>query len=318
LELGCVLPIVLFVLCRVFLSLLPESWGLGTVLETLLLAGTRWLMVMAVGVAWMFGRATRRWGRAALYALGALGLAGIPTLTGTPVGLQLVSANLQAYSKEGALPMEKALSAFQADVLVTHEKRGERLVGMVRVADNFDEDLPRPSHGTAVFCREGLDCKAVVTPEYGSLECGMPMALVRVEERLCVVGLHLPPPVWQCDAGRRPYMDEVRRHLNAGRLAGDWEVCQEKDPVVLIGDLNTLEGGNVWRELQELGFRDPQKWSGVFATSWPAGGGWPNLPMLRLDHVLLGTGVSVNHVGYSRIPDSDHKALVSWLDVPGF
>ncbi len=316
LELGCVVPIVLFGACRLLLNTLPEEWSLGTPLETLLLAGSRWLLLGACLMAFVYARSSRRWRRALVYGVGALGLAGVPGVKGARVGVHLVSANLQAYSEEGAAPMEKALSALGADVLVTLEKRAETLTGMVRVADNFEEDLSRPSHGTAVFCRAGMTCEAVVTPEYGSPECGMPIALVRVEGRLCVVGLHLPPPVGLCGAGRRPYMDELRLHVSGGRLSGDWEVCREEDSVVLVGDINTLEGGDVWREIRALEFHDPQRWRGIFGTSWPAGGGWPNLPLLRLDHVLLGKGLFANHIGYSRIPGSDHKALVAWLEVP--
>ncbi|MEE2752088.1 MAG: endonuclease/exonuclease/phosphatase family protein [Myxococcota bacterium] len=315
LELGCSVPIILFVGCRAVLKLMPASQGLGTPFETLLLGGSRWLLLGACLVALLYGRSHRRWGRAFVYGLVALVLAGVPEVGAPEEGLRLVSANLQAYSEEGAAPMEEALSALEADVLVTLEKRAETLTEMVRVADNFEEDLARPSHGTAVFCRTGVSCEAVVTPAYGISTCVMPVALVRVEERLCVVGLHLPPPVGLCDAGRRPYMDEVVSHLHEGRLSGDWGVCRKSDPVVLVGDLNTLEGGDVWREFMALGFQDPQRWRGIFGTSWPAGGGWPNLPMLRLDHLLLGKGLSANHIGYLRIPDSDHKALVAWLDV---
>jgi hypothetical protein len=315
LEAACWMPIVVFGASRLIAVGLPGPLGSSTVMETLILGGSRWLVLGVCGVAVFYGRASGRWVRAGLYGLVGLGLAGVPSVGGKSEGLHLVSANLQAYADEGSPPMEKALAAFGADVLVTLEKRAETLSGMRRVADNFDEDLPRPSHGTAVFCRTGLECKAEVTPEYGASECGMPVALARVERALCVVGLHLPPPVGRCNAGRAPYLEEVVGHLADGGLSGDWLVCRKGDPVVLIGDFNTLEEGDVWRELRGLGFRDPQRWRGIFATSWPAGGGWPNLPLLRLDHLLLGEDVEANKVGYRRIPGSDHKALVAWLDV---
>jgi hypothetical protein len=207
--------------------------------------------------------------------------------------------------------MELALAAMKADVLITLEKRGEHVAGMRRVADNFDDDLPRPSHGTALFCREGIDCEGQVTGEFGVPACGMPIGLLRVDQSVCVVALHLPPPVGRCKDGRGPYISEVYGHLQDGGLAADWGPCRKTDSVLLIGDLNTVSGGRVHRGLVGLGFADPQRWQGIHAVSWPAGGGWPNLPLLRLDHLLTGAGVEVGNVGYEALPDSDHKALVA-------
>jgi hypothetical protein len=209
--------------------------------------------------------------------------------------------------------MEEALAALEADVLITLEKRGEQIGGMRRVADNFDEDLPRPSHGTAVFCREGIDCDGQVTEEFGVPACGMPIGLVRVKQEVCVVGLHLPPPVGRCKDGRGPYISQVTQHLQDGGLKADWGPCRKTDSVLLIGDLNSVSGGRVHRHLVGLGFADPQRWRGIHAVSWPAGGGWPNLPLLRLDHLLIGRGVEVGNVGYEALPGSDHKALVAMV-----
>jgi hypothetical protein len=283
----------------------------GAALEAVLLGGGRWLFLVTAALALVQGRKKSRRLRAVTYAVGAALLAGVPACPSSGPGWKLVSANVQAYSPEGAAPMEAALAAMKADVLITLEKRGEHIAGMRRVADNFDEDLPRPSHGTAVFCREGMACEGQITEEFGVPACGMPIGLVRVDQSVCVVGLHLPPPVGRCKDGRGPYISEVSRRLQDGGLAGDWGPCLKTDSVVLIGDLNTVTGGRVHRHLLGLGFADPQRWRGIHAVSWPAGGGWPNLPLLRLDHLLAGDGVEVGEVGYEALPDSDHKALVA-------
>ena len=283
----------------------------GAALEAVLLGGGRWLLLVTVALAVFHGREKSRRIRAAAYAVGAALLAGVPACPTSVPGWKLVSANVQAYSPEGAAPMEAALAAMKADVLITLEKRGEQIAGMRRVADNFDEDLPRPSHGTALFCREGIACEGQVTEEFGVPACGMPIGLLRVNQAVCVVGLHLPPPVGRCKDGRGPYISEVLSHLQDGGLTADWGPCRKTDSVLLIGDLNTVSGGRVHRRLVGLGFADPQRWRGVHAVSWPAGGGWPNLPLLRLDHLLIGAGVGVGNVGYEALPDSDHKALVA-------
>ena len=50
--------------------------------------------------------------------------------------------------------MEAVLGALAADVVVVIEQRATAIPGMRLVAHNFDDDLPRISHATAVFCRE--------------------------------------------------------------------------------------------------------------------------------------------------------------------
>jgi len=283
----------------------------GSVLEAVLLGGGRWMLLLTVALALAQGRTRGRRLQAAVCALGAAVLAGVPACPTSEPGWRLVSANVQAYSPEGAAPMEAVLAGLQADVLFTLEKRGESIAGMRRVADNFDTDLSRPSHGTAVFCKDGLACEGQITEEFGVAACSMPIGLVRVSGETCVVGLHLPPPVGKCQDGRGPYYSEVARHLRDGGLSGDWGPCRATDAVLLIGDLNTVAGGRVHRSLVALGFSDPLRWRGIHAVSWPAGGGWPNLPLLRLDHLLTGFGVGVGNVGYVALPDSDHKALVA-------
>ena len=135
----------------------------GSALEAVLLGGGRWLLLVTVALALVQGRKKSRRLQAGVCAVGAALLAGVPACPTSQPGWKLVSANVQAYSPEGAAPMEAALAAMKADVLITLEKRGEHIAGMRRVADNFDEDLPRPSHGTGVFCREGMACEGQIT-----------------------------------------------------------------------------------------------------------------------------------------------------------
>ena len=61
--------------------------------------------------------------------------------------------------------METALGALDADVIVVIEQRATAIPGMRMVAHNFDDELPRISHSTAIFCREDADCEARVTAE---------------------------------------------------------------------------------------------------------------------------------------------------------
>ena len=115
----------------------------------------------------------------------------------------MLAANVNAFSPqdtpEDRAALEAELAAHGADVVLVLEKRPLELPGYVRAADNFDEDLPRASHATALYCRAGLACAGAVTPEFGSETSFMPLGLLRVTGPLaapvCLGALHAPPPV---------------------------------------------------------------------------------------------------------------------------
>ncbi|MED5374315.1 MAG: endonuclease/exonuclease/phosphatase family protein [Myxococcota bacterium] len=288
-------------------GLCPEDVLWLSALRAVLLSLPRPMMFLFVLWGIWFWRRTRS--RGGLVVAGvALLLAGIPPLWPAPrEGLLLVSANVQAYADESEA-LEQSLGALGADIVLTHEQRGERIPGMSRVADNYDRGLPKPSHGEAVYCARHLFCDAEITEEYGAPGCGMPVALARVEASLCVIGIHAPPPIPICSSGMGPYLETVGSHIEGGRMASDWGPCKADDPVVVAGDLNYVPGSRAWRGLVDRGLEDPVAWQGVWANSWPAGGGWPMAPFFRLDHLLAGD-VRVRGVRYLRLPGADHRAI---------
>jgi len=285
----------------------PEDVLWVSALRAVLLSLPRAAMLLfVVWGLWFWRRSANKMG--GVVALGALLLSGIPPLwPESSEGLLLVSANVQAYAEEQE-ELERALGELGADVLITHEKRGERIPGMARVADNYEKDLPKPSHGEAVYCARGRFCVAEITEEYGADGCAMPVALVRVEASMCVVGIHAPPPIPICSSGMTPYLEEVASHLADGRMAREWGPCKKDDPVVVTGDLNYVPGSRAWRKLIDTGLRDPAVIQGIWANSWPAGGGWPMAPFFRLDHILVGD-LNAHSLRYFMLPGADHRAL---------
>lgn len=231
-------------------------------------------------------------------------------------GLVVFTTNVNAFSPldspEDRAALEALLASKGADVVVVLEKRPLALPGYTRAADNFDRDLPRISHGTAVFCRDGIDCEAAITGEFGSETSVMPVGLARVQGPLaapiCIGALHAPPPVPKDWTGHVPHIEAIASHLRAGRLADAWGPCAAGDPMVLTGDLNAVPRSEGYRRLRDAGLRDPLQGVGVFGATWPGGGGWPNLPYFRLDHALVGP-VGVDAVRIHTIPGADHRAL---------
>ena len=232
----------------------------------------------------------------------------------TPAGLKVVSANVNAFfdDREG---LESALSSLDADLLFVIEQRAVDVIGMQRVVDNFDSDLPRISHAVAVFCREGLECPAHITPQIGSPTMAMPFALVRPIPRSCFVSVHAPPPVPRDPTGMTPYIDWLMERIVGGQLQEDWGPCVAGDEVVVLGDLNAVPGSRPYRRLRSAGLSDPFEGTGLWGLSWPSGGGWPDFPLFRLDHVLMGD-VAVEGLHHVQLHGADHLALVGWFSGP--
>lgn len=302
------LPLVLTVLLGGFAQALPESvlWVNGV--KHLLLAAAR--LAPLLWVPWaLFAARQGAWPGAIVGAVLAFVGGGLPPLDDADgPGLVIVAANVQAFI-EDVPELEAALATFDADVLVTIEKRGEQIAGMRRVADNYSRPIPRTSHGFAVYCRDGVDCDAEITEEIGPKGCSQPMALVRVNQgALCLVGVHVPPPVPLCAEGAPPYVAHVAEAITDGRLGHDLGPCRAGDPALVMGDLNAVRGSEPHKALLARGLVDPLRWRGIWATSWPSGGRWPNLPLLQIDHAFVGA-LTVEGARLHRVPDSDHKAL---------
>jgi len=236
-------------------------------------------------------------------------LAGIPVWDGGMPGVRILVANVNAYTgqPEG---LGAAVEALNAEVFVQVEARARVVPGMRSVADNFDRPMPSPSHATAVFCRPEVSCEAAVTEEIGSQTMTMPIALVRVAEQFCVLGLHGPPPVPLDPSGLQPYMKRVAEAIDAGRMVRPWGPCLAGDPVVVAGDFNSVPGSWATRHLEGKGLKDLLEHMGLFAISWPVGGDTLNFPTLQLDHLLVGP-VQVDGVELVRLPGADHRGVMA-------
>ncbi len=307
-QLGAwiLLPVLLGLLSHALAWTLPADRVWTNAAQAVLLTAPRYLLLAWVAGALVLLLRARLVLWPLLMATAGLTLAGIPTTGAEGEGLLLISTNVQAYAETRA-PLEQALAALEPDVVIAIEQRAEAIDGLVRMADNYDRDLVRPSHGTAVFCRAELGCDAEITQEFGSPTSHMPLALVRVQG-LCILGVHGPPPVPLDASGLAPYMARIADAISGGRLVERWGPCAIADPVLIAGDLNAVPGSGPHRLLRSRGLVDAVQDQGIWAGTWPAGGGWPDLPLLRLDHLLAGP-LEVSSVRTLRLPGADHKAL---------
>lgn len=304
-------PTALSALCPLLAMALPEVSVAGQAAAALLWSAPPVLALVQVG--WSVGCALR-W-RAAWPALGLLAAvgAGLPVGWGAavapaPGGLRVAVFNVNAFSPEAPEPLLAAIDALQLDILVMVEQRVLGVPGMTLVADNFDEPLPRPSYGSGVWCRGA--CAAELSPLVGAADQQMPLAVVRLPGRaVCLLGLHTPPPAPLRATGIGPHTRWIAGFIEQGRLARSLGPCRAGDGVIAAGDLNHVPGSAPYRRLRARGLRDALSGRGLWATSWPSGGGFPALPLLRLDHVLVGAA-DVGPPERVALPGSDHRGFV--------
>jgi len=306
-HLLVLLPFILALLLRGVGELFPPDEVWGHMGHSIGLSAWPWLFLLAPLWAligrWRFGR----WTRSMTVACLALPLAGIPYGPDSGEGRPIFVANVNAYTA-GRVDLAQALADVGADVVIEVEARAQQIPGMDRVAHNFDEQVSRPSHYSAVYCRPGVRCEGAITEEFGARGMVMPLALVRVEQEFCLMGTHGPPPVPFNIAGLIPYMERIAGTIDAGRMNSDWGPCLTGDPVIVAGDMNAVPGSWATRPFNGRGLTDPTRFNGVFATSWPSGGDWLNLPLMQLDHVWVGA-INVGDVRNVRLPGSDHQGV---------
>ena len=121
--------------------------------------------------------------------------------------------------------------------------------------------------------------------------------------------MHAPPQVPKNPTGMVPYIDWLVDHITDGRLSRDLPPCASGQAVIVAGDLNHVPGSWPLKQLLDTGLHDAVGRGGLFALTWPSGGGWLDLPLMRLDHVLHGP-IGIRGLDKVRIPGSDHQGWV--------
>lgn len=118
-----------------------------------------------------------------------------------------------------------------------------------------------------------------------------------------VIAGHVATPL---PSGGRQWAGDLRALRAAARSA--------PDPVVLLGNLNATPLHADLRAYAGAGLRDAADVLGQGPRpTWPT---WSPLPLLSLDHIMVGEGVGVGLVGTVVIDGSDHRGLLASVRVP--
>lgn len=85
-------------------------------------------------------------------------------------------------------------------------------------------------------------------------------------------------------------------------------------PRLLLGDFNATLDHPALRRLIGSGYRDAADAVGAgLRPTWPADA----VPLVTLDHVLVDPRIGVRSVTVHAVPDTDHRAVVAVLAIPG-
>ena len=301
------LPLILAVVLRIAGELFPPDEVWGHMGHSIGLSAWPWLLAFGPIWALLGWRRYRRWTHSMTLAVIIAPLAGVPFPPDSGEGRPVFVANVNAYTA-GRTDLATALADIGADVVIEVEARAQQIPGMVRHAHNFDEQVSRPSHFTAVYCRPDVVCEGGITEEFGARGMVMPLALVRIDGEVCLMGTHGPPPVPFNIAGLIPYMERIAGTITDGRMNQDWGPCKDGDAVIVAGDMNAVPGSWATRPFDGKGLTDPTRFHRVFATTWPSGGDWLDMPLMQLDHVWVGA-TGVGDVRNVRLPGSDHQGV---------
>lgn len=301
------LPLIAALVLRGVGELFPSDEVWGHMGHSICLSAWPWLFLVAPVWAVLGWRRYGRWTHSMTLNVAVLALAAFPIGFDSGEGQPILVANVNAYTA-GRTELAQAMADIGADVVIEVEARAQQIPGMERKAHNFDTQVSRPSHYSAVYCRPEVRCDASITEEFGARGMVMPLALVRVQERVCVMGTHGPPPVPFNISGLIPYMERIAGTISDGRMNQDWGPCLDGDPVIVAGDMNAVPGSWATRPFDGKGLTDPTRWHRLWFTSWPSGGDWVNLPLMQLDHVWVGD-VEVGDLRNVRLPGSDHQGL---------
>lgn len=259
--------------------------------------------------------AGRRWWAVGLAALSVVTLAAcvLPrefghARTGPGPALLVMSANLRM---GGADPdaVVALVRDRHVDLLAIQEytPRAERRLVAAGLSDLLPYRVSYPDEaasGSALYARFPLRDEGVrVNPDY----------FLQARATLSVPGAR-PVHVESVHPGAP--VDRSSTDAWSRTLAGEPAATPRGDVRLLLGDFNATEDLVALRRLLGTGYRDAAASVGRGLTpTWPYDG--KPLPRLQLDHVLADPRIAVSSFGTASLPNSDHRAILVRLNLPG-
>ncbi len=300
-------PIIAWLACAATVLAWGARWGWPI----------EWACHFRVQYAWVLGASAllfavhQRWLPAAITGVGAcINLGCIlplyrrdaaPRHPGT--ACRIFFANLLASNRSHAL-LRRAIRAAQPDLVILEEFTQEWLAALGDLAMDYPHSqavILERGYGIVVFSRLPFTHAEVQYLEHA----GPPPMLACVQlvnARFTVIATH---PLAPTTPGRLYYRDQQLLQLVP-------LVLEQREPVVVVGDLNMTSWSPVFQEfLRRTKLRDSRQGLGI-QPSWPV---W--MPPLRipLDHCLVSDGVMVRRRRLGPHVGSDHLPIIVDLSI---
>lgn len=230
------------------------------------------------------------------------------------MSVRLATANVYYRNQQGQRIAEQ-VGQVAADVVVLFECTDrnvslENLRSEGRLALAVDGRSTGPE-GICVLASSDVHLEAEIMPAPVAGPCEMPFATLRLrvgESRLSILAVHAPPPVARCQGSNRATIEKLASWIRHGRLVRSVGRCRERDPVVLLGDLNAFSFSRPMRGIRQAGMVDAYSAS----SRWPGPTWSPRVwlpPLARIDYILIPSGFRAGNGRVSRLQGSDHRMV---------
>jgi hypothetical protein len=232
------------------------------------------------------------------------------------------------YAVVGASPVPAAGSRLDVMLLDADAGRADAPSVAAAVA-RHPVDVLVLTETTSLLAHEltvaGLDPR--LAPRWISLPPGSAQGGIAVYTRYPVVRVdRVPGTRWPAarvtlETGRGSVGLVVGRASPPGQGTDRWRTdlatlgssARSGEPSVLVGTLDATPEHGAFRRLAGAGLQDAASALGHgLRPTWPS---WSPVPMLPLDHVLVGGGVGVRSVGTVAVAGTSHRALLADLAV---
>ncbi|MBN2091392.1 endonuclease/exonuclease/phosphatase family protein [candidate division KSB1 bacterium] len=242
--------------------------------------------------------------------------------------LRIACANVN-YRNQYLEELCTQLYKLDADILIINEWSGnnpapDSLSGMKMLFGEIGE-----KHGTAVFAnemiREMIHAESFYTSIQENQNCRDPMAAIRFSSDsfvMSIIGVHVPPPhLKKCRKFREPSLDELVNFVSNGQAKNTINIIQKNDPLIIMGDFNSLKTDTKVQEFLKKGLIDVvSEHVKGYCPTWPTRVPhfkslyfMPLVPVIRIDHIFASKSFNTKNAGCFKIPGSDHRGL--FLDI---
>jgi endonuclease/exonuclease/phosphatase family metal-dependent hydrolase len=228
--------------------------------------------------------------------------------------LRLAAKNI-LFSNGNKAEILKDVITEQLDIIFFLEYNGKNICLKDFYQQGFKPVVLHPrcyTHGILLLAKKELEIEGSIHSSPADGLCRLPFAVARLHHRnatLALFGVHIPPPTKRCGTERQPTLDYFASLVKNGCLVNNIGAAKKRDPVVLLGDFNTISFESALDTLYQSGLEDAYT-----RHQWRLGPTWSQptwFPaVFRLDFILVSRHLETTGAWNVHIKGSDHRGVV--------